>query len=479
MDPRPGLRSWLPALALALVWGLGPALPPLLRGELIGAPWTDLYPSVWGLWWFASEQPGVPRWCLQLGAPEGMPFYYSSPLHGWAAWPLIGTLGVPATWNLLLVAARVATVLCSFGAARAWGLSPGGSLVAAAVYGCAPFFQGYAVEGIVEGLDGWTLALWLWAVARNRTAWAALAFAATVVSSWYLGAAACVLAVFLGPRGWASGIAGLLLASPMLSSFLGAFPEIGALDSEVRGAMGARPGLWTPGLVAENPLAITGWVGFLAPVLALRAARERPWAAAAAGSCLLLAVGVGPWYGLPVFEAVRFPYRFLAGALAAMALLAGTGTSRAWLAWAVVAEGLLLSPIEPILPGSPAQTDSIYEGLEGEVLLDIPGMLAMPPGEINTTRQRARTVLYAQTRHGMATPWVPDFNSIGVAARDDLDSVRALDPLFGLPYPTHLAIPEEVDWVVLHSPGPPAEDLLMSAGWKQTSSTDSASAWSR
>ena len=479
MDPAARLRAWAPALALALAWGLGPALPALLRGELLGAPYTDLYPSVWGLWWFASEQPGLPSWCLQLGAPEGMPLYYSSPLHGWAAWPLLGVLGVPATWNLLVVAARVATVLCSFGAGRAWGLSAGGALVAAAVYGCAPFFQGYAVEGIVEGLDGWTLALWLWAVGRGRILPAALAFALTVASSWYLGAAACVLAVFVGPRGWASGLAGLLLASGLLTRFLGAFPGLGPLDPELRGAMGAHPGPWTPGLVSDYPLALTGWIGLLGPALALYALRSRPWAGAAALACLVLALGVGPWYELPVLEAVRFPYRFLAGALAALALLAGRATTKAWLAPLIVAEGLLLSPIQPLIPGADATVPRIVQGLEGQVLLDIPGMLDLPPGRINLTRRRARSVLYAQTVHRMASPWVLGFNGVGVEVEDGLDAVRALDPASGLQPPTRLDLPASVDWVLLQPGTRGAEELLEQEGWVIEREEEGRTLWRR
>ena len=460
-----------------MAWGLGLALPAMLRGELIGTPWTDLYPSVWGLWWFVQEQPGLPVWCTSLGAPEGMPFYYSSPLHGWAAWPLMGLLGVGTTWNLLVVAARVATVLCSYGAGRAWGLSDGGALVAAAVYGCSPYFQGYAVEGIVEGLDGWTLAVWLWLVARDRWRTASVAFALTIVSSWYLGAAACVLAVFI-KRGWSSALLGFVLASPLLGEFLGAFPGVGAMDPEIRTLMGARPGLWSPGIVSDYPLAMTGWIGIAGPLLALYAARSRPWVALSAVTLLVLATGVGPWFELPGFNAVRFPYRFIAGALVGIAFLAGLATERAWVAPLIVLEGLLLSPIQPVLPGSPADVDPVYAQLQGEVLLDIPGLAAMPPGEINLTRKRARYVLYAQTVHGMGSPWVPDFNSVGVLATDGLDGVRALDD----PSVTEVHIPESVDWVVLHPadiPGSRVRPLLEADGWTLQHRSDNAEAWSR
>ena len=113
---REGLYA---ALLLALLWGLVPALPALLQGELIGQPYTDLYPAVWGLWGFAQAQPGLPGHTELLGAPGGMGFYYSSPLKGWLAWPLIPLIGLAPTWNLLTVAARIGTVMAAWLAGRA------------------------------------------------------------------------------------------------------------------------------------------------------------------------------------------------------------------------------------------------------------------------------------------------------------------------------------------------------------------------
>ena len=471
-----GPQDLLPALTLALAWAILPALPAWLRGELVGQPYTDLYPAVWGLWWFVSEQPGLPLHTALLGAPEGLAFYYSSPIRGWLATPILGVLGLTSTWNLLLVLARAATVGCAFGAARAWGLSPSGALTAAAVYGAAPFFQGYAVEGIVEGTDGWALALWLWAVGRGRVGWAALGFALTALSSWYMAATACLLAPFLGRVGLISAAGGLVLSAPALVGFLGAFPAREPLDPAVRAAMGTTLGLSQPGVTSGlNPFAQTSWTGVVAPILALTAARSRPWVAAALLLCAALSFGVGPWFELPPLSALRFPYRLHAGTLAALALLAGLGVERLglgrWVAPLIVLEGLLLSPIEPVLPGSPADLPALYAALPpGEVLLDLPGPLAMPPGEPNPSRPRARFVLYAQTVHGRASPWRPDFNSVGVAGNDSLDAALGLDPHSGRPAPTSLKLPESVDLVMLRrrelrDGGREAAALLEAEGW--------------
>ena len=62
----------------------------------------------------------------------------------------------------------------------------------------------------------------------------------------------------------------------------------------------------------------------------------------------------------------------------------------------------MLSPVEPILPGAPAELPGVYASIpkEIDVVLDIPGPLAMPPGTINRSRPRARWFLYALGQSG-------------------------------------------------------------------------------
>lgn len=414
-------RRWtLAALTLALLWGIGPALPALARGELLGHGLTDLYPSVWGLWHFVELGPGLPDHTRLLAHPEGMGFAYSSPLKGWLATPLLPLLGLRPTFNLLTLAARVGTVLAAYGAGRAWGLRGAGALAAAAAYGCAPFFHGYAVEGIVEGTDGWTLALWAWAAGARRHVLAALALALTVLSSWYLGMAACLLVVLaaLRDRRALLALGGLLLVAPAILRFAGAFPAAAPLDEAVRLAMGAAPRAWRPGVLPGlQPFAMTAFVG--ASTLGLAAWARSPLALLALVPATL-STGWGPWYDLPVLELVRFPYRWHAATLAILALAAGRGVDRLprWAAWAaplIVLEGLLLSPIEPLIPGAPAGHPEILARVEGPVL-DIPGPVAMAPGRPNPSRRRARYLLYDQAAHGQPVAWRPDFNSVGVAS---------------------------------------------------------------
>ncbi len=425
MDASPALPErvplWEPAL-LALLWGLGLALPALSRGELLGHGATDLYPSVWGLWAFAQAQPGLPAHTPLLGFPEGMGFYYSAPIKGWLATPLLPLLGLTATWNLLTVAARVATVMAAWLAGRAWGLGRSGALVAAAAFGCAPFFHGYAVEGIAEGTDGWTLALLVWALGRRRHLLGAGLLALTLLSSWYLGAVGCLLSLMAGlrdRRALLSLVGGIALVSPALSRFAEAFPAGQPLPDDIRAAMGAplrlpRPGL-LPGL---NPFALNAYLGFLLGLSALVAAwqaRRSRWLLLLALVPALLSLGEGPWYDLPPFSALRFPYRWHAATLALLALAVGQLADRkGWplLGPLIALEGLLLSPVEPLIPGADPRIPALYAAVQGP-LLELPGPVALPPGQINPARLRSRYLLYFQTGHGGASPWVPDFNGVG------------------------------------------------------------------
>jgi hypothetical protein len=418
-------RGWLAAAALAVLWGLGPALPTLAEGGLIGQPFTDLYPAVWGLW----SWPGGGTW---LGWPDGIDFYYASPIKAALAVPLKALLGLPLTWNLLCVLARIATVLCAYGAALAWGFSPAGALTAAAAYGCAPFFQGYAVEGITEGVDGWTLALWAWAAGARRPALAAAGLALAVLSSWYLGAATCLLAALAGlsdRRQWLA-LLGLLPVAPALAAFLSAQAPGAPLPPDIRAAMGASLRIPTPG-VAEglNPFAINAYIGFS---LGLAALLSRSRYALAALVPMVLSLGVGPLYDLPVLEQMRFPYRWHAATLALLAAAAATCVDARgwrWLAPLIVIEGLLLSPVEPILPGAPAEIPALYDAVNAPII-EVPGPVSRPPGEVNRSRPRARYLLYYQTRHRQPSPWLPDLNGLGQTAQPDwLYPLRTWDPV--------------------------------------------------
>lgn len=467
MNGQPNSRAGLLlVMAVALAWGVGPLLPALLRGEIPGSAFTDLYPSVWGLGWFIQHQPGLPTWCEQLAAPTGMAFYYSSPIHGWVGWPVyalataLGGNGAVVAYVVTLVLARAAGVAVAWAALRALGGAPLPAMGGALLYGASPFFHGYAVEGIVEGTDAWALPLWAWCVATDRRMASAVALFVCVLSSWYLGMVACAGALAWGPwrrTAWVS-LAGLVGVVPLLGAFGSMAAGARPLPDAVRIAMGLQPWLQAPGWKQANPFAITTWIGVTAPLLALPAARRRPWLVAALAACVLLSSGWGPWYSLPVLRSVRFPYRWHAGTLFLLAvLLTRTLSDRPRLAWLALVpwlEGYLLSPVEPLLPGAPAKVSPIYAEVRGPVLLDLPGPIAMPPGVMNPSRPRARYLLYARLLGGAQSPWTPDFNGVASAARPAwLDGFAAWEPVLdneGAPMDVPGAAAAGVTQVLVH-----------------------------
>ena len=483
--------DWVPVLIFAVCWGVVPALPAISTGQLLGHPWTDLYPSVWGMWWFASEQAYViptvlPMFAEGLGAPDGIPFFYSSPLHGALATPLLSSFSLITTWNILTIAARIGTVLAGYIAAKAWGLSSRGSLVAAVLFGCSPFFHGYAVEGIVEGVDGWPLALWLWAVATKRKLLSALFFGLTIISSFYMAATAMVLALFIGPRCWVGVAGGLLLSTPFLYGFSSSFMGDSSVAPEVRRSMGSSIGLWEPALFTEGiqPFAKSSWIGFTAGFLCLVSGIKHRRVAVVGIIFWLLSLGVGPVYSLPLFSEIRFPYRFHAGTLVVMAYLVGrwiddlAPSSRLYgkhtfIAGLLILEGMVLGPVETIIPSASGDIDEVHNMTSGAIVLDIPGPVAMPPNVRNPSRVRARDFLFGQTLNGTRSPWIPDFNSIGIVSTEhpDLEIVRQLDPLVSGETPTSLPTLSWVDGIIIHPSQlgdrtETIEALLNASGWR-------------
>jgi hypothetical protein len=460
---------------LGIVWGVFPALPALLRGEYLGHGLTDLWPAVWGLWWSAEAWPEIPLETKLLGFPEGIRFLYSAPLKAWIGGLLVPSLGLRHTWNILLLGSRILTMVSAAWAARAWGLGPRGILCASAVFACSPFFHGYAVEGIVEGTDGWPLGLLVGALGYSRLTWAIPALALCVLTSWYQGAVGCLLVALVGlgqPRLWWSGL-GVLLAVPAIHTFTGTFSGNEPLPAEVRAAMGSslavpRPGL-LPGL---NPFAMNSYVGF---VLA-GAAMFGNWRLVVVAMVpAILSLGVGPWYELPVFEKLRFPYRWHEATLAVLALAAGRlADCKKWGWWLgpfIVVEGLLLAPVEPVIPGAdpepPAacRLEKVLFAGGGGALLEVPGPVALPPGVPNPSRGRARELLYGQTCHGLPSPWVPDFNAIGV--RDNPSWLQTLQRWDRVAKGRGGDVPEglvadlraaQVAWVLVHPQAPGLRD---------------------
>ncbi len=432
---EPSARGTVFAWLLALAWGVLPAAPAIANGQLIGHGYTDLYMQVWGMWFLGDHWPLVPTHTTLFGFPDGMPIYAQSVWKGWVSGLLLPLLGVVGSYDLLTIVSRVLTVGVAFHAARAWGLRDGGATVAAAVFGASPYFQGYSVEGIGECMDGWPLALWAWAVARERTLASMVALACAVATSFYLGAAVCLLAVLAFPlrRKAPLSLLGVVLALPAILAFVHTLVGgTGApLPSDVRAEMGAHLAFREPGSFSSlHTSANTTWVGLIALVLAAMSRSRLVWMALVP---FALSFGGTPVYALPVFSMIRFPYRWHAATLAILGLAAGRGADRfGWragvvLALTIVAEGLALSPIEPILPGTDGTIPAIYGQATGP-LLETPGPLVLPPGVENPSRPRLRYLAYFQTGHRQPSPWLLDLNGLMPGGPAALDFLQAWDP---------------------------------------------------
>jgi hypothetical protein len=432
---RTSLRGCLIAWLFALAWGVLPAAPALAKGELIGHGYTDLYMQVWGMWFLGTHWPLVPTHTELFGFPEGMPIYAQSLWKGWASGLLLPWMGAVGTYDLLTLLSRVLTVGVAFHAARAWGLQDGGALVAATVFGASPYFQGYAVEGIGECMDGWPLALWAWAVARGRTLASIVALGWSIVASFYLGAAVCLLAVLAFPlrRKAPLSLLGIALALPAILAFVHTLAGgTGTpIPTEVRAAMGAQLAFHEPGSFPSlHTSGSTTWIGLIAMVLAVVSRSRLAWMALVP---FALSFGGTPVYALPVFSMIRFPYRWHAATLAIVGLAAGRGADRfGWrkgvaLAGAIAIEGLALSPIEPILPSADGAVPGIYRQVEGP-LLELPGPLVRPPGATNPSRPRMRYLAYFQTGHGQPSPWLLDLNGLMEGGPEELAFLHAWDP---------------------------------------------------
>ena len=164
------------AFLLSICWAIIPAIPALYSNSIIGSPYTDLYPSIWSLYAPLMDQAS-PFYTKMLSYPQGMPLYSSGLLKSLIILPLSLFLDPHGSYNILLLVSRFLGPFLAFFAARAWGYRESAALGFAAFFGAAPYFHGYAAEGIVEGVDAWPLALWLWAVAHKKWPLMALSLA--------------------------------------------------------------------------------------------------------------------------------------------------------------------------------------------------------------------------------------------------------------------------------------------------------------
>ena len=97
----------------------------------------------------------------------------------------------------------------------------------------------------------------------------------------------------------------------------------------------------------------------------------------------------------------------------------------------------------------------VYTAAGVGAVLDIPGPVALPAGQENPSRERARHFLFAQTLHTHPTAWRPDFNGVGTEQVEGswLEEISKLDPLVSDSPPEVVFIPDFVETVVVHKRG--------------------------
>jgi len=239
-------------LAVGLTW---PALAQLGRA-VPGAARTDLANALWSTWFVARSvgEGSLPWHTALLDPPMGGTLLVADPLGALAALPLVGLVGLPAAYSLVVLgnlalagwaAHRLAGAL-----AADLGITPVlraelAGLVAGVAYESAPILCSAVHNGSSEGIaGGWAaLAAWAcWRVARHggagRALLAAVALLLAALGSWY-GAVVAFL-------------------------FAGALALLGT-PGRWRATLGARVGSLVLGLALVLPLALAVRAAATAP----------------------------------------------------------------------------------------------------------------------------------------------------------------------------------------------------------------------
>ncbi len=226
------MRRFLPvvaylALAIALTWPA--ALHPIR--DVPGADRTDLWDSLWSLWYFWVRVRGgeLPyRVDGLLDHPDGGVLWVADPLNAVLALPLLPLLGVAATWTVLVLGHLTFAGVAAHRLGEAVSPDrPWAGWVAGTLYASAPLLLAHVHNGASEAVGtGWMA----WAALRlvrlegaptpRNAALAGLSLALATIAHWYAG-----VGIFL--------LAGLMLlrarSRPRLLGMFGAIALAGAL----------------------------------------------------------------------------------------------------------------------------------------------------------------------------------------------------------------------------------------------------------
>ena len=195
-------------LACALTW----PLPLHLRTRLLGDPAGDLGVYVWNLWIFRHELIGHAHLPFStdhvfgVTGPPDFSLHNYAPLAGALGAPLIGTFGVVAAFNLVMLTSMALTGIATFALARRLGLGGPAAWWAGALFMASPVLTAKETAHFSLVLAA-PLPLFLWALLRaldsRRTRDALLVGAVAAAASYsdayygiYCGLMGLVLVAF-------------------------------------------------------------------------------------------------------------------------------------------------------------------------------------------------------------------------------------------------------------------------------------------
>lgn len=169
---RPGLEAPLVALGfLILVAATLWPLPLHLTSSLPGEPTGDTGVYVWNLWIFRHEfldharLPLSTRHIFAFSGPADFSLHNYTPLAGLVGMPLMTTLGVVATFNVVLIALVAASGWGTFVLARRIGLSTPAAVAAGALFISTPAITAREVAHL-SLVSAAALPLFLWSLLR-------------------------------------------------------------------------------------------------------------------------------------------------------------------------------------------------------------------------------------------------------------------------------------------------------------------------
>lgn len=181
------------ALACLITW---PAILNL-SGAALGHPGNDIWNHLWGFWWVRDamfHHGELPLQTDLINHPQGGALYFIDLSNALLSLPLQGSLGLVASYNLVVMGQLAFAAFAAFLLARHLTRHTQGAWLAGIIYGFSPHLLAQLYNGISETLNaGWLplfLLCWLKLMGEGRLRWAIATGAAgffTLFTNWYYG----------------------------------------------------------------------------------------------------------------------------------------------------------------------------------------------------------------------------------------------------------------------------------------------------